>query len=130
MAKSGLAAVDLLLEKGARVSAVDERDLPEVRASLAAKGLPLLPQAAESFANAEGIVLSPGVPADLPILEDARKRGVPVIGEVELAGYYLKGSTIGITGSNGKTTTTAMTGHILSHCGIPNLVGGNIGTPP
>ncbi len=130
MAKSGMAAVDLLLEKGARVSAVDSQDLPEVRAALAAKGLMLLPQAAESFADADGIVLSPGVPADLPVIVEARQRGVPVIGEVELAGYYLLGSTIGITGSNGKTTTTAMTGHILTQCGIANRVGGNIGLPP
>ncbi len=130
MAKSGLAAVDLLLEKGARVSAVDEKDLPEVRTALAAKGLKLLPQTAASFAQAQGIVLAPGVPADLPVIQEARERGVPVIGELELAGYYLQGSTIGITGSNGKTTTTAMTGHILSTCGIANRVGGNIGTPP
>ena len=52
-------------------------------------------------------MLSPDVPADLAPLEDARRRGVPVIGEVELAAPFLKGRTIGITGSNGKTTTTA-----------------------
>lgn len=130
MARSGIAAVDLLVAKGARVTAVDERELPEVKAALAAKGVALLKQDAAAFADAEGIVLSPGVPLDLPVIEEARKRGVPVIGEVELAGYYLKGMTIGITGSNGKTTTTAMIGHILKECGIACQVGGNIGTPP
>ncbi|MEO8025938.1 MAG: UDP-N-acetylmuramoyl-L-alanine--D-glutamate ligase [Bryobacteraceae bacterium] len=130
MAKSGLAAVELLRQKGARVSAVDSQDLPEVRAALSAKGVPLLPQTAQSFAGAEGIVLSPGVPTDLDELKCARERGVPIIGEVELAGYYIKGLTIGITGSNGKTTTTALTGHILRECAIACQVGGNIGTPP
>jgi UDP-N-acetylmuramoylalanine--D-glutamate ligase len=74
------------------------------------------------------IVLSPGVPYDLSMLAVARERGIPVIGEVELAGYFLKGPVIGITGSNGKTTTTALTGHILKECGISCQVGGNIGT--
>jgi UDP-N-acetylmuramoylalanine--D-glutamate ligase len=55
-------------------------------------------------------------------------RGIPVIGEVELASHYLKGKVIGITGSNGKTTTTALTGHLLAECGIECQVGGNIGT--
>jgi UDP-N-acetylmuramoylalanine--D-glutamate ligase len=62
-------------------------------------------------------------------LEAARKRGVPVIGEIELAAPYLEGEIIGVTGANGKTTVTAMIGHILRECGIPVQVGGNIGTP-
>jgi len=74
-------------------------------------------------------VLSPDVPADLPPLEAARREGTPVIGEVELAAPYLKGQTIGITGSNGKTTTTSLIGHILRESGVPVQVGGNIGTP-
>jgi UDP-N-acetylmuramoylalanine--D-glutamate ligase len=76
------------------------------------------------------VVISPGVPADLEILERARRRGIRVIGEVELAGMFLQGETIGITGSNGKTTTTALAGHILAACGVPAQVGGNIGTIP
>ena len=74
-------------------------------------------------------MLSPDVPADLPPLEAARRRGVPVIGEVELAAPFLKGRTIGITGSNGKTTTTSLIGHILREAGVPVQVGGNIGLP-
>ena len=73
-------------------------------------------------------MISPAVPFDLPMLQAARDRGIPVIGEVELASYFLKGPVIGITGSNGKTTTTALTGHILKECGIACQVGGNIGT--
>jgi UDP-N-acetylmuramoylalanine--D-glutamate ligase len=75
------------------------------------------------------IVLSPDVPADLPALLEARRRGVRVIGEVELAAPFLKGETIGITGSNGKTTTTSLVGHILGEAGVPVQVGGNIGKP-
>jgi UDP-N-acetylmuramoylalanine--D-glutamate ligase len=81
------------------------------------------------FGSADIIVLSPGVPADLEELQAARRRGVPVIGEVELAADFLEGETIGITGANGKTTTTALVGHILKSAGIPAQVGGNIGTP-
>lgn len=79
--------------------------------------------------NWDAIVLSPGVPADLPGLERARRRGVDVMGEVELAAPYLKGPVIGITGSNGKTTTTSLVGHILESAGTPFQLGGNIGTP-
>jgi UDP-N-acetylmuramoylalanine--D-glutamate ligase len=85
-------------------------------------------QSWEAVQDAVCIVVSPGVPADLPLLERARARGIPVIGEVELAGYFLQGATIGITGSNGKTTTTALIGHLLASAGIPAQVGGNIGT--
>jgi UDP-N-acetylmuramoylalanine--D-glutamate ligase len=74
-------------------------------------------------------VTSPGVPNDMAPLLAAREAGVAVIGEVELAAPYLKGNTIGITGSNGKTTTTALVGHILERAGIAAQVGGNIGTP-
>jgi UDP-N-acetylmuramoylalanine--D-glutamate ligase len=75
------------------------------------------------------IVPSPGVPYDLPGLQRARTRGIRVMGEVELAAPFLKGPVIGITGSNGKTTTTSLVGHILDEAFIPNQVGGNIGTP-
>jgi UDP-N-acetylmuramoylalanine--D-glutamate ligase len=85
-------------------------------------------QAPENIAQPDIIVLSPGVPYDLPMLAAARQRGIPTIGEVELSSYFLKGPIIGITGSNGKTTTTALTGHLLKSCGIPCQVGGNIGT--
>ncbi len=79
---------------------------------------------------ADLMVLSPGVPADTAVALEARRRAIPVVGDLELASWFLKGEIIGITGSNGKTTTTAMTGHILSSCGIAAQVGGNIGTPP
>ncbi len=124
MARSGVAALRLLREKGAIVRAVDEKPMGEVL------GVTVEPQTEAAFQNAELVVISPGVPADLPLLHDVRARGIPVIGEVELAAPYLQGRNIGVTGTNGKTTTTALTGHILRESGIACQVGGNIGTPP
>jgi UDP-N-acetylmuramoylalanine--D-glutamate ligase len=121
MEKSGRAAAAFLRERGGDITATDlkPQDVPNFRL-----------QTEELFDESwEQIVLSPGVPADLPGLARARTRGVDVIGEIELAAPFLKGRTIGITGSNGKTTTTSLVGHILAKCGVPAQVGGNIGTP-
>ena len=94
------------------------------------QGVTIEPQTEAAFRDAELVVISPGVPADLRLLASVRERGVPVIGELELAAPYLQGQTIGITGTNGKTTTTALTGHILRESGIACQVGGNIGAAP
>lgn len=126
LGKSGLAAIELLTAKGARVRATDEREA----AAQSLQGVAFRPQSQETFEDCDLIVLSPGVPADLQSVESARERGVKVIGEVELAWHFLEGNIIGVTGSNGKTTTTALIGHILRESGIPAQVGGNIGTPP
>jgi UDP-N-acetylmuramoylalanine--D-glutamate ligase len=131
MARSGIAAVELLLEKGARVRAVDSKVIENRGTGDRGQGpVKIEPQNGAAFADADLIVLSPGVPADLDIVQAARSRGVRVIGDLELAGWFLRGDTIGITGSNGKTTTTALTGHILESSGIAAQVGGNIGRPP
>jgi len=134
--KSGLASIRLLLAQGARVTATDSKplaQLPGAAAELERLHVPYVPQPevldASPTPDYEMIVTSPGVPADLPGLVAARQRGVRVIGEVELAAPHLKGRTIGITGTNGKTTTTSLAGHILRESGIPAQVGGNIGTP-
>ena len=125
--KSGLAAVDLLLRQGAAVRATDLKTPPG--AALERMAVPFAIQTDEVFEACDLIVISPGVPFDLAPLQRARARGVRVIGEVELAAPYLQGRTIGVTGSNGKTTTTSLIGHILRESGIPVQVGGNIGTP-
>ncbi len=133
MARSGVAAVELLVANGAAVRATDSKSAAAIAGlseTLERLGVPFELQAAADLQNSDVIVVSPGVPADLPALEQARKSGIRVIGEVELAGFYLKGPVIGITGSNGKTTTTALVGHIFSECGVPCQVGGNIGTAP
>ena len=120
MGKSGIAAVELLRAHGAIVTASDsDSSKPGVE-----------PQKAEVFSKAELIVLSPGVPVESEAVVAAQSKGIPIIGEVELAGYFLHGPVVGITGSNGKTTTTAMVGHLLKTAGISCQVGGNIGTPP
>jgi UDP-N-acetylmuramoylalanine--D-glutamate ligase len=128
MKRSGVASAKLLLREGAQVRATDLKplaDLPEA----VALGIPFAQQSPEEFEGCDLIVLSPDVPTDLAPLEAARKRGVKVIGEVELAAPMLKGTTIGVTGSNGKTTTTSLIGHILREAGVPVQVGGNIGVP-
>jgi len=132
MKKSGMASAALLAREGARVRATDLKpldQLPEAGPLLDRLGIPFARQAPEVFDGCDLILLSPDVPFDLPPLVEARRRGVRVIGEVELAAPFLKGRTIGITGSNGKTTTTALTGHILGEAGLTVQVGGNIGTP-
>jgi UDP-N-acetylmuramoylalanine--D-glutamate ligase len=130
--KSGLAAIQLLLQQGSRVRATDIRplsQLPDAAAVLTRFGVSFELQSDSVFEGCDLIVISPGVPADLPPLESARQRGVRVIGDIDLAAPFLKGRTIAITGTNGKTTTTSLTGHILRESGIPVQVGGNIGTP-
>jgi UDP-N-acetylmuramoylalanine--D-glutamate ligase len=99
----------------------------EERAFLDQHGITVVQQEAENLGTPELVVVSPAVPYDLPLLSETRSRGIPVIGEVELASFYLKGPVIGITGSNGKTTTTALTGHLLRQSGIECQTGGNIG---
>jgi len=122
MEKSGLATVAFLRAREANVTATDVKPHQ-------VDGVPFVLQASAPFLSSDLIVTSPGVPNDIEPLASARAAGIPVIGEVELAAPYLLGKTIGVTGSNGKTTTTAMVGHILESAGIPAQVGGNIGTP-
>ena len=132
MKKSGMASAELLARQGATVRATDLKSLEELgeaRELLGRLDIPFARQTPEVFEGCDAIVLSPDVPADLPELVEARRRGVRVMGEVELAAPFLKGETIGITGSNGKTTTTSLVGHILREAGVPVQVGGNIGKP-
>ncbi len=81
------------------------------------------------FTAADLVVVSPGVPLDIPALDACRKQGVPVLGEVEIASRELTGSMIGITGTNGKSTVTTLVGEMLKAWGDHVFVGGNLGTP-
>jgi UDP-N-acetylmuramoylalanine--D-glutamate ligase len=131
LAKSGIAAARLLAAAGANVRGTDARPVaslgPEV-AALAAAGVRLVDGAA-AFDGTELVVVSPGVPLDAEQLAPARARLTPVIGELELAWRAMEAETIAITGTNGKTTTTALTGALLAEQPRPVFVGGNIGTP-
>lgn len=119
---------------GAAITAIDEKsesELAEASARLRAAGVRLVLGAHDPaiFLDQDLIVLSPGVPANLPQIEAARSRGIPVWSEIELAWRFLRGKLVAITGSNGKTTTTSLVAHILKTAQIRTLVGGNIGLP-
>ncbi|MCC7416494.1 MAG: UDP-N-acetylmuramoyl-L-alanine--D-glutamate ligase [Acidobacteria bacterium] len=128
---SGVAAADLLERRGARVTLSEARPEAPAAEPLRARGvaLELGGHVPETFTLADLIVLSPGVPPGHPLVGAARRRGVPVIGEIELAYRWLRGRVIAITGTKGKSTTTALTGRMLGAAGFHVLVGGNIGTP-
>jgi len=134
IARSGIAASRLLISRGALVTANDLKraeQLPSEAEELKRLGaeLALGGHTQKLFTSADLIVQSPGVPADLEPFEAARRAGVKIISEAELAALFLKGRLIGITGSNGKTTTTILTGELMRAAGAITTVGGNIGTP-
>ena len=134
MGKSGIASALFLANRGARVEVSDTRSEEELHheiPQLLDRGIGVEAgyHGERTFKEQELIVISPGVPYDVPQLVQARQAGIPVIGEIELASRYLKGQTIAITGSNGKTTTTALAGEVMAAGGKPTVVGGNIGTP-
>ena len=129
MARSGVAAAKLLKSRGASVF-VSDSGKSGSSTELDALGIPWEAgkHTTEHFLQADEIVVSPGVPLTIPPMEAARSKGVPIISELELASRYLQGEIIGITGSNGKTTTTTLVGEILKAAGKTVQVGGNIGT--
>ena len=137
--KSGQACARFLLDCGARVILTDTRsedalknEIAALQSSAARSGelvLELGGHRNESFARCDFVVVSPGIPLSLPFFEVSRKAGIPIIAEVELAYRHLKGKIIGITGSNGKTTTTTLVSDLLNGAGLKAHAAGNIGTP-
>ena len=132
VARSGVAAARLLIAHGAKVTANDQKTESQLASeaeqlrSLDVK-LSFGSHPEELFTSADLIILSPGVPANIAPLEAARRAGVEIISEVELAARFMRGRLIAITGSNGKTTTTALTGELMRAAGVRTIVGGNIG---
>jgi UDP-N-acetylmuramoylalanine--D-glutamate ligase len=124
LARSGVAALTLLRARGERAIGVDAGrpavDLPDVH--LGTDGVALLD-------GIDVVVKSPGVPAEAPVIAAARERGITVLGEVELAWRLLGNEFVAITGTNGKTTTTELVGHVHREAGLPVEVAGNVGTP-
>ena len=132
LARSGVAAAGFLASRGARVVAADRKDEGELEAgalSLRDKGvqLELGTHRTETFTAADLVVVSPGVPWDLRELASARARGVPVMAELELGFRFLPGPVAAVTGTKGKSTTTAALGAMLKEMGRDVRVGGNIG---
>ena len=134
LGKSGIASAQFLAMRGARVTVSDTRTQNELKGQIPAlldRGIAVESggHGERTFRDQDLIVVSPGVPSDLPQLTRARAQGIPVIGEIELAARFLKGKIVAITGSNGKTTTTTLCGDLIASSSQRTLVGGNIGTP-
>jgi UDP-N-acetylmuramoylalanine--D-glutamate ligase len=134
LGKSGVASALFLKSKGALVTVSDAKPQQQLGRELSLlldHGIAIETggHGERTFRGQDLIVVSPGVPFDAPLLQQARAMGETVIGEIELAALFFPGRMIAITGSNGKTTTTALTGEIIAAGGFHTLVGGNIGTP-
>lgn len=131
LARSGLATVAALVASGAEVLAWDARE--EARAQVSG-GVTFADPLTVDLAGYDGVVVSPGVPINRhPIADHAHKAGVPLIGDIELFAQAQASlpphKVVGITGTNGKSTTTALIHHILKTAGVPTTMGGNIGLP-
>ncbi len=132
LGKSGRAASLLLKEEGFEVLGFDlNEDLQEVKRELEEKGIKveLGPYDERSFKGVSLVIVSPGVDPKAELFERLKEKGVKVIGELEFAFQRVKEPIVAITGTNGKSTTTSLIGHILQKGGIKAFVGGNLGTP-
>ncbi|MDR4459766.1 MAG: UDP-N-acetylmuramoyl-L-alanine--D-glutamate ligase [Nitrospirales bacterium] len=132
--RSGRAAADLLLDVGALVTIVEEHISQDFEALSAAYGLRGVrvfqgDEVADGLKAPDLVVVSPGVPKDHRLLQESVQRGIPVIGEIELAGWFLRAPIIAVTGTNGKSTTVRLIGSILQQSGKRAFVGGNLGIP-
>jgi UDP-N-acetylmuramoylalanine--D-glutamate ligase len=130
-ARSGIAAAELLVRRGASVTLSESRSAFEGMTGLERSGVRLEVggHKEDTLSSADLIVASPGVPLDQPAIDAARRRGVEIIGELELASRWVAGPVIAVTGTKGKSTTTTLIGRMLSANGRRVLVGGNIGVP-
>jgi UDP-N-acetylmuramoylalanine--D-glutamate ligase len=133
LARSGLATVEALLASGAAVTAWDLNEAARAKLS-SVPGLAFADPLEIDLAGFDGVVVSPGVPINRhPIADRARAANVPLIGDIELFAQARASlpphKLVGITGTNGKSTTTALIHHIIETAGVPALLGGNIGLP-
>ncbi|MDD3293798.1 MAG: UDP-N-acetylmuramoyl-L-alanine--D-glutamate ligase [Geobacteraceae bacterium] len=134
LARTGASVARFLSERGARVTVTDRREREAVASFIESLqerdvAFELGRHGDETFLSADLIVVSPGVPMDIAPIKLAVSRGIPVISEIELAYRFIDAPIAAITGTNGKTTTTTLSGEIFSACGFKTFVGGNIGRP-
>lgn len=126
MARSGISAARLAVSQGFRVICTDMRaEATPVAGTESHFGS----HQAEDFLNAAQIVVSPGVPASMPHVQSAVKKGVPVVGELAFAASFLSCPILAVSGTNGKSTTTHLLGQLLSNAGLKTFSGGNLGVP-
>jgi UDP-N-acetylmuramoylalanine--D-glutamate ligase len=130
LARSGSAIASVLADRGETVIGVDSGS-PEEAAGLEASGVEvsLGVDGTRQLDRARTLVKSPGVPQDAPVVTEARKRGIEVTGELELSWRLIPNTFCAVTGTNGKTTTTELIGHLHRTAGRPVAVAGNVGTP-
>jgi UDP-N-acetylmuramoylalanine--D-glutamate ligase len=128
LARSGVAAAQLLAARRETVVAVD-RGTPDVPAGLEGVAVHTGTDGLAHLEHARAVIKSPGVPAQAPVIAAARERGIPVLGELELAWRCVQREVIAVTGTNGKTTTVELLGHLHREAGVPYAVVGNVGTP-
>jgi UDP-N-acetylmuramoylalanine--D-glutamate ligase len=133
LARTGVALCQFLTARGARVTVTDQAPVEVLiapRRDIAGLGVKEeLGVVRPDWQGYDLIIPSPGVPPELDWLTAARQSGIPVWGELELAGHFIDKPLIAVSGTNGKTTTTALLGELLQASGFKPLVGGNIGTP-
>jgi len=129
LARSGRAAVRLLLDASARVTGLDENEGMDPPADLEGARLRLGAFDDGLLGEIDEVVVSPGIAADHPFVLAARAKGVPIISELELGSRFARGRMIAVTGTNGKSTTVSMIGRILEACGTGAIVAGNVGVP-
>jgi UDP-N-acetylmuramoylalanine--D-glutamate ligase len=128
--KSGVASANFLVARGEDVVLNDSAKAPSLPVSLDERVERAFGRDdVELLEDVKEVVVSPGVPLTIPLIREAALNGIPIIGEIELASRYLQGTVIAITGSNGKSTTTALIGEILRVAGRQPIVAGNIGEP-
>jgi UDP-N-acetylmuramoylalanine--D-glutamate ligase len=129
--RTGQAVARVLTARGDRVRAGDRRDAAALRVDARALGgVDLHPgDGPELLDGVDLVVPSPGVPRTAPVLAEALRRGIPVVSEIELAARELACPIVGITGTNGKSTTTTLVGQALANAGRRTFTGGNLGTP-